>query len=53
MERVIRFARFLEIICQKIKSSKIDQWLLGYDQFCPKVKTYDLDVSDIKESFGI
>ena len=31
--KIVYFARFLKIILQKMKSSKIDQWQLGYDDF--------------------
>ena len=34
VEDIFYFARFLEIITPKMKSSKIDQWQLGCDHFC-------------------
>ena len=33
VEKIFHFARFLKTIFQKMKSSKSDQWQLGYDHF--------------------
>ena len=34
LKKLSYFARFLKIVFQKMKSSKIDQWQLGFDLFC-------------------
>ena len=37
-KKVFYFARFLKIVFQKMKSSKIDQWHVGYDNFLANLK---------------
>ena len=41
-KEIFHFVKFLKVIFQKIKSSKIDQWQLRYDYFPPDLKGYSL-----------
>ena len=51
VEKIFYFAWFLKIVFQKMKSSKNDQWQLGYDYFLANFKGLQLWCAVPKRSF--